>query len=171
MAKIAVYPGSFDPVTIGHMDLIERTAGLFDHLVVAVLINSEKKSPLFSLDERVIMLQDACKNIPNVSVECFEGLLVDFVRAKGDAVIIRGLRELMDFEMELQMAQVNRIASEDGEKGIETLFLPTDPKYSHISSSVVREYARYHVPLRGFVPENVLKTMMKKGIVTSTKED
>ncbi len=111
MAKIAVYPGSFDPVTMGHMDLITRTAGLFDQMVVAVLINSEKKSPLFSLDERVIMLKDACKNIPNVSVECFEGLLVDFVRSKGDAVIIRGLRELMDFEMELQRAQVNRIAS------------------------------------------------------------
>ncbi len=171
MAKTAVYPGSFDPVTMGHMDLIVRTAGIFDQMVVAVLINSEKKSPLFSLDERVIMLKDACKNIPNVSVECFEGLLVDFVRSKGDAVIIRGLRELMDFEMELQMAQVNRIASGEGGEGIETLFLPTDPKYSHISSSVVREYARYRVPLKDFVPENVLKTMMEKGIVTSTKED
>ena len=165
MALVAVYPGSFDPVTVGHMDLIRRAAGLFDKLVVAVLVNSDKKSPLFSFDERVIMLQDACKNIPNVSVERFEGLLVDFVRSKGDAVIIRGLRELMDFDMELQMAQVNRIASGASGEGIETLFLPTDPKYSHISSSVVREYARYHVPLREFVPENVLEAMIKKGIV------
>ena len=165
MAKTAVYPGSFDPVTMGHMDLIVRTAGIFDQMVVAVLINSEKKSPLFSFDERVIMLQDACKNIPNVSVERFEGLLVDFVRSKKDAVIIRGLRELMDFDMELQMAQVNRIASGVSGEGIETLFLPTDPKYSHISSSVVREYARYHVPLKEFVPENVLEAMKEKGIV------
>ncbi|MBR6173114.1 MAG: pantetheine-phosphate adenylyltransferase [Eubacterium sp.] len=165
MAVTAVYPGSFDPVTVGHMDLIRRAAGLFDRLVVAVLVNSEKKSPLFSFDERVIMLQDACKNIPNVSVERFEGLLVDFVRSKKDAVIIRGLRELMDFDMELQMAQVNRIASGVSGEGIETLFLPTDPKYSHISSSVVREYARYHVPLKEFVPENVLEAMKEKGIV------
>ena len=165
MALVAVYPGSFDPVTVGHMDLIMRAAGLFDRLVVAVLVNSDKKSPLFSFDERVIMLQDACKNIPNVSVERFEGLLVDFVRSKKDAVIIRGLRELMDFDMELQMAQVNRIASGVSGEGIETLFLPTDPKYSHISSSVVREYARYHVPLKEFVPENVLEAMKEKGIV------
>ena len=165
MAVTAVYPGSFDPVTVGHMDLIRRAAGLFDRLVVAALVNSEKKSPLFSFDERVIMLQDACKNIPNVSVERFEGLLVDFVRSKKDAVIIRGLRELMDFDMELQMAQVNRIASGVSGEGIETLFLPTDPKYSHISSSVVREYARYHVPLKEFVPENVMEAMKEKGIV------
>ena len=168
MAVTAVYPGSFDPVTVGHMDLIRRAAGLFDRLVVAVLVNSEKKSPLFSFDERVIMLQDACKNIPNVSVERFEGLLVDFVRSKKDAVIIRGLRELMDFDMELQMAQVNRIASREVEYEnetaleIETLFLPTDPKYSHVSSSVVREYGRYGVPLKEFVPENVLQAMKNK---------
>lgn len=162
MAKIAVYPGSFDPVTVGHLDLIRRAAGLFDEVVVAVLQNSEKKSPLFSLDERVIMLGDVCRDIPNVSVECFQGLLIDFVRAKGDAVIIRGLRELMDFDMELQMAQVNRIASRTDSSEIETLFLPTDPKYSHVSSSVVREYARYHVPLQDFVPEIVCERIREK---------
>ena len=210
MGIIAVYPGSFDPVTLGHMDLIRRAAGLFDQVIVGVLINADKKSPLFSLEERVIMLKDACRDITGVSVESFEGLLIDFVKSKktlnqelnqdlnqdqnhenrtGDpdrVVIIRGLRELMDFDMELQMAQVNRIASREinnavineningnknldnknidskNEEEIETLFLPTDPKYSHVSSSVVREYGRYGVPLKEFVPENVLQAMKKK---------
>ena len=186
MGIIAVYPGSFDPVTLGHMDLIRRAAGLFDQVIVGVLINADKKSPLFSLEERVIMLRDACRDIPGVSVESFEGLLIDFVKSKRSAVqkngaeeenrvvIIRGLRELMDFDMELQMAQVNRIASRELETGlesnksgsekleIETLFLPTDPKYSHVSSSVVREYGRYGVPLKEFVPENVLQAMKNK---------
>ncbi len=186
-----VYPGSFDPVTVGHMDLIRRAAGIFDHVIVGVLVNSDKKSPLFSLEERVIMLRDACKDIENVSVECFDGLLIDFVRAKGSKTIIRGLRELMDFEMELQMAQVNRIASVGGmdtsggldasetegfsessesqyRDAIETLFLPTDPRYSNVSSSVVREYARYGVSLSGFVPENVLSAMKAKGIIRNS---
>jgi len=185
MGIIAVYPGSFDPVTLGHMDLIQRAAGLFDQVIVGVLINADKKSPLFSLEERVIMLKDACRDIPGVSVESFEGLLIDFVRSKRTidpqntseepdrVVIIRGLRELMDFDMELQMAQVNRIASRciasrevdnENETGleIETLFLPTDPKYSHVSSSVVREYGRYGVPLKEFVPENVLQAIKTK---------
>ncbi len=162
-----VYPGSFDPVTVGHMDLIRRAAGIFDHVVVGVLINSEKKTPLFSLEERVIMLKDACGDLSNVSIESFDGLLIDFVRDKGSNTIIRGLRELMDFEMELQMAQVNRLAS----GGIETIFLPTDPRYSNVSSSVVREYARYKVALPEFVPENVLRAMEKKGIVKSTKQE
>ena len=165
--SIVVYPGSFDPVTVGHMDLIRRAAGLFDQLIVGVLVNSEKKTPLFSLEERVIMLKDACKNIPNVSIESFNGLLIDFVRAKGADTIIRGLRELMDFEMELQIAQVNRVAS----GGIETIFLPTDPRYTNVSSSVVREYARYKVALPDFVPENVLKVMIEKGIVESKKQE
>ncbi|MBR0146535.1 MAG: pantetheine-phosphate adenylyltransferase [Eubacterium sp.] len=165
--SIVVYPGSFDPVTVGHMDLIRRAAGIFDQVIVGVLVNSEKKSPLFSLEERVIMLKDACKDLENVSVENFEGLLIDFVRAKGSKTIIRGLRELMDFEMELQMAQVNRVAS----GGIETLFLPTDPRFSNVSSSVVREYARYGVKLPDFVPGNVLLAMEKKGIVKSTKQE
>lgn len=165
--KKVVYPGSFDPVTVGHMDLIRRAAGIFDQVVVGVLINSEKKSPLFSLEERVIMLKDACKDIPNVSVESFDGLLIDFVRATGSDTIIRGLRELMDFEMELQLAQVNRVAS----GGIETVFLPTDPKFSNVSSSVVREFARYRVALPDFVPENVLQAMVNKGIVESTKQE
>ena len=165
--SIVVYPGSFDPVTVGHMDLIRRAAGLFDRLIVGVLVNSEKKTPLFSLEERVIMLKDACKDIPNVSVESFDGLLVDFVRAKGSSTIIRGLRALMDFEMELQLAQVNRIASD----GIETLFLPTDPRYSNVSSSVVREFAKYRKALPEFVPENVLEAMVEKGIVESTKQE
>ena len=168
-----VYPGSFDPVTVGHMDLIRRAAGIFDHVVVGVLVNSEKKSPLFSLEERVIMLKDTCKDLKNVSVESFDGLLIDFVRAKGSNTIIRGLRELMDFEMELQMAQVNRVASagriEDqiGEDqiGIETLFLPTDPRYSNVRSSVVREYAQYGVALPDFVPDTVLTAMREKGYV------
>ena len=162
----AIYPGSFDPVTLGHLDIIERSSRMFDQVIVGVLNNTAKK-PLFSLEERVIMLKDACRDMENVSVESFDGLLIDFVRAKGSKTIIRGLRELMDFEMELQMAQVNRVAS----GGIETLFLPTDPRFSNVSSSVVREYARYGVPLPDFVPGNVLLAMEKKGILKSTKQE
>ena len=166
-----VYPGSFDPVTVGHMDLIRRAAGIFDHVVVGVLVNSEKKSPLFSLEERVIMLKDTCKDLKNVSVESFDGLLIDFVRAKGSNTIIRGLRELMDFEMELQMAQVNRVASagrtgdQTGEKSNGSRTLGTDPRYSNVSSSVVREYAQYGVALPDFVPDTVLTAMREKGYV------
>ena len=104
----AIYPGSFDPVTKGHLDLIERASKLFDHLNVCILNNSSKKCPLFSIDERVIMLKDAVKDLPNVSVETYDGLLIEYAKKCNSNIIVRGLREMTDFEIELQMAQVNR---------------------------------------------------------------
>ena len=117
----AVYPGSFDPVTLGHLDIIRRGAQCFDRLVIGVLNNSEKKSPLFTLEERVIMLKEVTEDMPNVSVECFDGLLVDFVRKKNSNIIIRGLRAMADFNIELQMGQTYRAVASD----IDTLFSST----------------------------------------------
>ncbi len=154
----AIYPGSFDPVTKGHLDLIERASKLFDHLNVCILNNSSKKSPLFSIDERVIMLKDAVKDLPNVSVETYDGLLIEYAKKCNSNIIVRGLREMTDFEIELQMAQVNKEVSGN----IETLFLAADPKYSNVSSSVVREFAKFGVPVGGFVPENVLMKLKEK---------
>ena len=154
----AVYPGSFDPVTLGHLDIIKRGAECFDKLVIGVLNNSEKKSPLFTLEERVIMLKEVTEDMPNVSVECFDGLLVDFVRKKDSNIIIRGLRAMADFNIELQMAQTNRAVAPD----IDTLFFSTSTQYSAISSSVVKEYASYGVSVKDFVPATVLRRIEAK---------
>ena len=154
----AVYPDSFDPVTLGHLDIIRRGSAVFDRLVIGVLNNSQKKSPLFTLDERVIMLKEVTEDLPNVSVESFEGLLVDFVRAKNSNIIIRGLRAMADFNIELQMAQTNRAVAGD----IDTLFFSTSTQYSPISSSIVKEYASYGVSVKDFVPANVLSRIEEK---------
>lgn len=154
----AVYPGSFDPVTLGHLDIIRRGSKCFDNLVIGVLNNSEKKSPLFTLEERVIMLKEVTEGMPNVSVECFDGLLVDFVRKKNSNIIIRGLRAMADFNIELQMAQTNRAVAPD----IDTLFFSTSTQYSAISSSVVKEYASYGVSVKDFVPEIVQRKIETK---------
>ena len=154
----AIYPGSFDPVTKGHLDLIERASKLFDHLNVCILNNSSKKCPLFSVEERVKMLQDTVGVKPNVSVETYDGLLIEYAKKCNSNIIVRGLREMTDFEIELQMAQVNKEVSGN----IETLFLAADPKYSNVSSSVVREFAKFGVPVGGFVPENVLMKLKEK---------
>ena len=154
----AVYPGSFDPVTLGHLDIIRRGSKCFDNLVIGVLNNSEKKSPLFTLEERVIMLKEVTEDMPNVSVECFDGLLVDFVRKKNSNIIIRGLRAMADFNIELQMAQTNRAVAPD----IDTLFFSTSTQYSAISSSVVKEYASYGVSVKDFVPATVLSKIEAK---------
>lgn len=150
----AIYPGSFDPVTLGHMDIIKRSALVFDEVIVAVLDNSAK-SPLFSVEKRVNMLKEATADIPNVKVESFGGLLVDFARQKDTKVVIRGLRAVTDFEYELQIAQSNRKVAED----IDTFFLTTSIEYSYLSSSVVREYAKYGVAIDDFVPPNVIKEL------------
>jgi pantetheine-phosphate adenylyltransferase len=162
--SIAVYPGSFDPVTLGHYDIIKRGANLFDHLVIGVLNNSDKKTPLFSLEERVIMLKEATRDLPNVSVESFDGLLVDFVRNKNSNVIIRGLRALADFDIELQMAQGNRMVAPD----LDTIFLSTSLEYACLSSSMVREYASYGVSVKDFVPANVLPKIEEKMRIVKT---
>ncbi|MBQ9936104.1 MAG: pantetheine-phosphate adenylyltransferase [Lachnospiraceae bacterium] len=157
MMSTAIYPGSFDPVTLGHLDIIKRSAAIFDHVVIGVLNNTAKK-PLFSLEERVNMLKDAVSDLDNVSVESFEGLLVDFVKQKNTNVIIRGLRALTDFDLEMQMAQSNRMVASD----VDTVFLSTSLQYSYLSSSIVKEYARYGVDLKEFVPECVISKLIDK---------
>ncbi len=154
---VAIYPGSFDPVTLGHYDIIKRSSKIFDHVIVGVL-NNTSKTPLFSLEERVKMLRDTVKDLPNVSVEAFEGLLVDFVKQKKTNVVIRGLRALTDFDLEMQMAQSNRMVAPD----VDTVFLSTSNEYSYLSSSVVKEYAKYGVDLKDFVPECVINKLIDK---------
>ena len=147
-----VYPGSFDPVTLGHMDIIKRSSCIFDKVVVCVLNNAVKKTPLFSRSERVNMLKDVVKRFDNVYVEEYSGLLVDFAKDNNIHIIVRGLRELTDFDSELQMAQGNHMVSPD----IETIFMATDPRLSFISSSMVREFASYGRSVKGFVPDEIL---------------
>ena len=153
-----VYPGSFDPVTLGHMDVIERASKIFDNVIVCVLNNSAKKSPLFSLNERVNMLRDVLTDFPNVTVASYDGLLVDFAKENDIKVIIRGLREVTDFDSELQMAQGNHMVSPD----IETIFMATDPRFSFISSSMVREFVSYGRSAKGFVPDSILSMIEDK---------
>ena len=147
---IAVYPGSFDPVTLGHLDIIERSAHMMDHLIVGVLQNNSK-TPLFSVEERVKMLEDVTSYLPNVEVRAFGGLLVDFVHQCQADVIVRGLRAITDFEYELQMAQTNHKLEPD----LETMFLTTSIEYSYLSSTTVREIAAYGGDVSQFVPEAV----------------
>ncbi len=155
--KSAIYPGSFDPVTLGHLDIIRRSAGLTDHLIVGVLNNSSK-TPLFSLDERVNMLKEATKDIPNVEIVSFSGLLVDFAKQKDCNVVIRGLRAVTDFEYELAMSQTNRVVNPD----IDTIFLNTSLKYAYLSSSMVKEVAQYGGDVSKFVPANVIEPIYEK---------
>ena len=153
----AVYPGTFDPATNGHIDIIKRASVQFDEVVVGVLHNSQK-TPLFSTAERVNILKEVTKDIPNVRVCSFEGLSVDFVRTCGAQVIIRGLRAITDFEYELQMAQTNRIMAPD----IDTMFLITSLEYAYLSSTTVREVAKLGGDVSKFVPGFVAEEMRKK---------
>lgn len=154
---IGVYPGSFDPVTLGHMDIIDRTSHMVDHLIIGVLQNNSK-TPLFSVEERVNMLKSVTSHLDNVEVRSFDGLLVDFVhRCKAD-VIVRGLRAITDFEYELQMAQTNRVIAPD----IDTMFLTTNLKYSYLSSSIVKEIASYHGDISEFVSPGVAESIRAK---------
>lgn len=155
--RTAVYPGSFDPVTMGHLDIINRSALLVDKLIVGVL-NNNSKSPLFSVDERVNMLKEVTKDIPNVEVMSFSGLLVDFLNKFDAKIVIRGLRAITDFEYELQMSQTNRLLDDS----IDTIFLNTNLKYSYLSSSVVREVACYGGDISKFVPEQVISKVYAK---------
>ena len=153
----AIYPGSFDPITFGHLDIIERSAKLVDELVVGVLRNSAKNS-LFSLEERVSMIKEMTKDLPNVRVECFDGLLVDYMDKIGATIIIRGLRAVTDFEYELQIAQTNHVQNEN----IETVFLTTNLKYSYLSSTIVKEFASYGGDISKFVPEQFIERIYAK---------
>jgi len=149
MGLTALCPGTFDPVTNGHLDIIGRASETFETVVVGALENPSKQ-PMFSLEERVAMLKEACSGMPNVTVVSFRGLLVDLARAHGDAVIVKGLRAISDYEYEIQMAQMNhRLA------GVETLFMSTSPRWSFLSSSLVKEVARLGGDVSGLVPEHV----------------
>ena len=147
--KKAVCPGSFDPITNGHLDVIERASGLFDEVVIAVLVNNNKTS-LFSVSERVEMITDATKHLGNVKVDTWSGLLVDYCRTNNIAAIVKGLRAVSDFDYELQMSQMNLKL-----KGIETFFMATKPDYSFLSSSLVKEIAKYGGDVGSWVPSHV----------------
>ena len=153
----AVYPGSFDPLTLGHLDVIRRSAKLVDELIVAVLHNSSKNS-LFSSDERVSMIKEVTADIPNIKVTTFNGLLVDYMTEVDANIIIRGLRAVTDFEYELQMAQTNHIANPD----VETIFLTTSLEYSYLSSTIVKEFASYGGDISKFVPPEFIERIYAK---------
>jgi pantetheine-phosphate adenylyltransferase len=157
MLKIAVYPGSFDPITNGHLDIIRRAAQMFDRVIVAVAINAEK-TPLFSVRERVTLAQAAVKGFKNVSVDEFGGLLVSYARRKRAAVVVRGLRAVSDFEFEFQLALMNRKL----DPGIETIFLMTKDEYTFISSRQVKEICRMGGNVSDFVPRGVEQAMKRK---------
>ncbi|PYU06957.1 MAG: pantetheine-phosphate adenylyltransferase [Acidobacteria bacterium] len=154
---IAIYPGSFDPVTNGHLDLIERGRNIFGQLIVAVLRNAEKQ-PLFTVPERVEMLREVTRDWPNVEVDIFEGLLVDYARRRHAGVILRGIRAVSDYEYELQMALMNRKL----EPGLETVFMMPALKYSYLSARLVREIAQHGGPLEGLVPTVVEQRLRAK---------
>lgn len=155
--KIAVYPGSFDPVTCGHLDIIKRSCKLFDKVIVAVLDNSQK-TPLFSVAERIELIKKCTKDFPNCEVESFGGLLVDFVKQSGAHTVIRGLRAISDFEYEFQMAMLNKKLAPD----VETLFMVTNLNCLYISSSVVKEICRYGGNTEGLIPEEIIKDITDK---------
>ena len=155
--KRAIYPGSFDPVTFGHMDIITRSAQIVDELVVGVLNNSAKNS-LFSLEERVSMIKEMTKELPNVSVTSFDGLLVDHMHEIGANIIVRGLRAVTDYEYEIQIAQTNHVQDPE----IETIFLTTSLKYSYLSSTIVKEFASYGGDISKFVPEQFIQRIYSK---------
>ncbi len=157
MSRTAIYPGTFDPITNGHVDVIERAAMLFDKVVLVIAINS-RKTPLFSKDERLEMSREALAHLKNVEIELHGGLLVDFARERKAVAIIRGVRAVTDFEYEFQIALMNRKLAPD----ICTLFLMPNEKYSYLNSTIVRELARYHQDISEFVPAAVAKKIKEK---------
>jgi pantetheine-phosphate adenylyltransferase len=154
--KKAVCPGSFDPITNGHLDVIERASHLFDEVVIAVLVNNSKSS-LFTIEERIVLARDCVKHLPNVKVDMWSGLLVDYCRENKVDAIVKGLRAVSDFDYELQMAQMNLQL-----KGVDTLLMATKPAYSFLSSSLVREIARYGGDVSNLVPAGVLSELTRK---------
>ena len=153
----AVCPGSFDPITYGHLDIIQRGAKVFDEVYVGVLHNSAKKS-LFTVEERVNLIEEATAHIPNVKVDSFQGLTVDYAKSKNACAMIRGLRAVTDFEYEMQITSMNRVLDE----GIETFFIMTNNQYSFLSSSIVKEVAKYNGNISELVPEPVQKAIVRK---------
>ena len=155
--KRAIYPGSFDPLTLGHLDMIKRSAKIVDELVVGVLNNSAKNS-LFSLDERVSMIKEMTESMPNVTVASFDGLLVDYMKEINATIIVRGLRAVTDFEYELHIAQTNHVENPE----VETIFLTTSLQYSYLSSTIVKEFASYGGDISKFVPARFIDRIYEK---------
>lgn len=154
---VAVYPGSFDPVTYGHLDIIHRAAKVFDKLIVAVL-NNTSKNALFSLEERMELLRKVTVDLPNVEIDGFRDLMVNYMKARNVRLIVRGLRAVSDFEYELQMASTNHKLNSD----VETFFMTSKPQFSYLSSSIVKEIAKFHGPVEELVPAEVEEELRKK---------
>lgn len=156
--SFAICPGSFDPITLGHLNIIRRTAQIFDEVVVLIMLNSSKTKPMFSIDERVEMVRKVVERFPNVRVDTSEGLLAEYAKKYDGAVIVKGLRAASDFEYEFQMNLINKKINPE----LETMFLTSSEKYTFLSSSVVREMARYGADLTGFVPCEIIDEVEKK---------
>lgn len=155
--SIGIYPGSFDPITLGHLDVIRRSSKLMDELIIGVLVNSAK-SPLFTAEERVKLIEQVIEDLPNVKVEAFDGLTVDFAKKRNANIIIRGLRAVSDFEYELQIGQINHKLNPE----IDTIFLTTSEAYSYLSSSIVKEVARYNGDISQLVPSAIVGSVHEK---------
>lgn len=158
MENVAVYPGSFDPITMGHLDIIERSAKIYDKLIVGVLENPEKKNTLFTSSERVKLIEKVVYHLKNVEVECFSGLTIKYLHEINANIIIRGLRAVSDFEYEFQMASINNKL----DSSIETLFMMTNSKYSYLSSSAVKQVAMYGGCINDLVPDVIIKDIFLK---------
>ena len=154
----AIYPGSFDPVTLGHLDVIKRAAAIFDELIVCVSVNSAKDSGLFSPEERVELIRMVTDDLPNVTVDSFQGLVADYARQNRSRVLVKGLRAVSDYEAEIQMAMINSKLYPK----LDTVFLYTRPKYAYLSSTVVKEMARYGADLSDFVPRQIIGQVQAK---------
>ena len=161
--KVAVYPGSFDPITLGHVDIIQRALKIFDRLVILVLENSRKEAMLFSTKEKIEMIKISTKNMKNIEIDSFEGLLVDYLKKKKIDFVIRGMRALSDFDFEFQMAMVNKKLDPE----METVFIMTDKKYFYLNSSSVRELAKYGASISDMVPKEI-EGMIKNKFRTDT---
>ena len=156
--KIAIYPGSFDPITTGHLNIIQRAAKIFDKLIVCVMVNAGKRSPMFTREERVELIRRVTKDIPNVEVDCSAELLADYARSKGECVIVKGLRAGSDFENEFQMALINRKINPD----LDTMFLTAEHQFTYLSSSMVKELGSYDVDLTDFLPAEIIPDFLER---------
>ena len=156
--KRAIYPGSFDPVTLGHLNIIKRAAAMFDELIVLVCVNSSKNSGMFNPEERVELLKKVTDSLPNVKVDCWDGLVADYAKKNRARVLVKGLRAVSDYESEIQLAMVNaKLYSK-----LDTVFLHSSPKYAYLSSTVVKEMARYGADLTDFVPRQIISDVENK---------